>query len=257
MRAIWSGSISFGLVNIPIKLYGATKDEGISFDLIHNPDLSKIRYARICRSEEREVPYDEISKGYEYEPNRYVILNDEDFERANVRKAKTIAILNFVKAEEIDPVYFEKPYYLEPDRDSDQAYSLLLEALRHSGKVGVGKYVLRNREKLVILRPYEDIIILEQLRFRSEIKAERPHVKKVLISNEEKNIALALINQLSKKFDPDNYWDTYSNELRRVIGEKIAGRVPAIKGEIPKPTPVPDLMAILKKSLEQEKSKTK
>lgn len=259
MRAIWSGSLSFGLVNIPVKLYSATSEPGLTFDLLHKSDFSRIRYSRICISEEKEVPYDEIIKGFEYSKGNYVTLEKEDFERANIRVTHAIIILDFVRQEEIDPIYLEKPYFLEPDAGSERAYALLRDALKRAKKVGVGKFVLRNREHLIQLRTEKDGLILEQMRFKSDIRdmgeLHLPGDQKA--DEREIKMALALIDQLSRPFDPNEYKDTYTSELRRVIEEKVSGKVPSAKGEAPVPTRVPDLMEMLKRSLnEKERTRT-
>lgn len=259
MRAIWSGSISFGLVNIPVKLYSATQEEAPSFDLLHKKDLSRIRYARVCKNEEHEVPYEEIVKGYEYKKGEYVVLSNEDFERANARKTKTIDIHDFVDPREVATIYFEKPYFLEPEESAIKSYALLREALRQSGQVGIGKFVLRNKEHLVVLRPMKNMILLEQLRFEHEIRDPDELTLPASDITDEKEIkmALAFINQLSGSFKIGEYKDTYSDDLRALIRAKVEGRIPSIKGEAPTPTEVKNLMEMLKKSLEIEKEKTK
>jgi DNA end-binding protein Ku len=153
MRAIWSGALSFGLVNIPVKLYSATAGMGLDLTMLHKKDISPIRYARICRADGKEIPYEDIVKGYEYQKGDYVILTDEDFKKASVEKTKAIEIESFVKESEIDPIYFEKPYYLEPEKGAQKAYALLRESLKKSKKIGLAKFVLRNREHLAAIRP--------------------------------------------------------------------------------------------------------
>lgn len=259
MRAIWTGSISFGLVNIPIRLYSATREESPSFDLLHKKDLSRIRYARVCKNEEHEVPYDEIVKGYEYERGEYVVLTDEDFHKANARKTKTIDILDFVDEKEIDPIYFDKPYFLEPESNAAKSYALLREALVESKRVGVGKFVLRNKEHVVILRPWGKMILLEQLRFGHEVrKPEGLNLPESEIAGEkEVKMALAFINELSGHFNINEYKDTYSDDLKALIQAKVEGRVPSVKGKPPTPTEVKNLMEMLKKSLDIEKTRSK
>lgn len=209
MRSIWSGSISFGLVNIPVKLYSASEDKAISFDFLHKSDFSKIRYARICLEENKEIPYEDIIRGYELSEGMYVPLDEKDFERADQKRTKTIEIINFANENEVDPIYYEKPYYLEPDKGAEKPYVLLKEALQASGRVGIAKFVLRNREHLAILRPYKDTLALNQLRFSDEIRnideIKKPEAKN--ISQEEVSLALALVDQLTKPFDPKKYRD--------------------------------------------------
>ncbi len=257
MRAIWTGALSFGLVNIPIRLYSATGGEKLDFDMLHKKDLSPIRYARICREDGKEVPYEDIVKGYEYQKGSYVVLTPEDFQKANVEKTKAIEIQEFVKEQEIDPMYFEKPYYLEPEKGSDKAYALLREALKKSKKIGIAKFVLRNREHLSAVKPAGNVIVLEQLRFAEEIRDPQdlnlPEAKKA--TAKEVEIALALIDQLTEKFKPEEFKDTYTDELKRVIAAKSKGKTIKAKGKEPKPTEVSDIMAMLKKSLVKEKTK--
>lgn len=257
MRSIWSGSISFGLVNIPIKLYSASKDKGVSFNLLHKSDFSPIRFARVCKNDGQEIPYEEIVKGYQYQKGDYIVLADEDFEKVNQKKTKSVEISGFVNIEEIDTIYFEKPYYLEPVKGAEKPYVLLREALNRSKKVGIGKFVLRNKEHLVLVKPYGQGLVLDQMRFQDEISKisslNLPEGAK--IQDKEIELAIALIDQLSQSFLPDQYKDTYEEDLEELIQEKIEGKVPAVRGKAPEPTPVKDLMQTLKQSLEQARAK--
>lgn len=256
MRAIWSGAISFGLVNIPVKLYSATDEHMLEFDLLHKKDLSNIRYAKVCRNEGEEVGKDEIVKGYEYEKGEYVIMDDEDFFKANARKTSTIDILDFAEEGEVDPIFYEKPYYLQPDKSSIKAFALLKESLARSKKVGIGTFVLRNREHTVLVKPFGDILLLNRLRYESDIRdSSELKLETVKVDEKEIQIALALIDQLSRGFNPKDYKDNYSEELKKIIEEKVSGRVPAVKGSPPEVTKVKDLMDTLKQSLEKERSK--
>ena len=247
--------ISFGLVNIPIKIYSAIESNTPSFDLLHQKDMSPIRYARICKKEDKEVPYDDIVKGYEYRKSKYVVIDESDFENANVRKTNTIDILSFANLKEIDAIIFEKPYYLEPDENAEKAYALLREALIQSKKVGIGKFVLRNKEHLVSLIPSGKIIILEQLRFIREIR--NPETlnlpEKEIASKREVEMALEFINKFSERFDVGKYEDTYSKDLRKIISSKIKGKDVSAKGEIPSATEVEELIDSLEKSLKLKK----
>lgn len=255
MRAIWSGSLSFGLVNIPVKLYSAVETKELKFNLLHKDDLSPVRYARVCRRDGKEIPYEDIVKGYEYEPGDFVVLADEDFKKANMKETSSIEIINFAQEKEIDPILFEKPYYLEPEK-SKKPYALLREALEKSKKVGVAKFVLRNKERLGIIRPEDNLIVLEQLRFKEEIR--KPDGLKIPEANtsvkKELELALQLIDQLTVQFDPNQYKDTYTKELKDVIEAKAKGKTPRAKGKAPEPVKVHDLMAVLKKSLEKQKN---
>jgi DNA end-binding protein Ku len=253
MRSIWSGALSFGLVNIPIKLYSATGGTELEFDMLHKTDLSPIRYMRVCRADGKEIPYQDIVKGYEYQKGDYVILTDEDFKKANVRKTKSIDIVDFVDKDEIDVVYFEKPYYLEPDKGAAKPYALLREALKKSNKVAVAKFVLRNREHLAIVKPDEKVLVLNQMRFQNELRSpsELTLPKEDEADEKEVKMALALIDQLTEHFDPKKHKDSYTAELKEMIADKAKGKPLKPKGEAPEPTKVPDLMAVLKASLEQ------
>jgi DNA end-binding protein Ku len=245
------------LILIPVRLYAAVKDSALNFDMLRQQDLCPISYAKVCRETGEEVPYQDIVKGYEYKKGDYVVLEDEDFKRANPRKTQTIDIVEFIDEKEIDLKLHEKPFYLEPTKQARKAYALLREALRKTGKVGVGKFVLRNREHLVILKPEEDLIVLEQMRFVSEIRepADLDLPAKDETSDRELEIAIKLINQLTEPFKPEDFHDSYREELERVIQEKAHGKTPQIKDEPIVPTEVPDLMAKLRESLEQARSR--
>ena len=258
MKAIWSGSLSFGLVNIPVKLYSATAGTGIDLDMLDKKDLSPIRYARISRANGKEVPWEDIVKGYEYRKGDYVVLTDEDFKKASVAKTNAVEIESFVKESEIDPIYFEKPYFLEPEKGAEKAYALLRESLKRSKKIGLAKFVLRNREHLAVIRPEGQAIVLEQMRFDEEIKKitdlHLPDAKKA--GGREIEIALSLIDHLTEHFDPKKYKDTYTDELKKIAKAKAKGKpIKAVKGRKIQNTEVTDIMAVLKKSLEKEKAR--
>jgi len=257
MRPIWSGAVSFGLVNIPVKLYSAIESENkINFDLLRKEDLSPIKYQRVAKRDGREVPYEDIVKGYEYQKGAYVVVSDEEFEKINITRAKTINVVGFVDETEIGLTFYEKPYFLEPDKVAGKSYSLLREALKRSGKVGIVKFVLRNREHLGVLKPEGKGIILEQIHFEDELRnAEGIKLPDEEISEREVEMAMALIDQLDEKFEPEKYKDTYHDELMDLIKKKIEGKPIEPVGEEPKATEVQDLMAILKESLEKAKAK--
>lgn len=253
MRSIWSGAVSFGLVLIPVKLYTAVQESAPDLDMLRKQDLCPIRYARVCRNTGEEVPYEDIVKGYQYRKGDYVVLEDEDFRRANVRKTQTIDIIEFVNEGEIDPKLLEKPYYLEPTKQAAKAYALLREALKKTAKVAVGRFVLRNREHLVALRPEEDLIVLEQMRFADEIKKpsglDLPDKEEA--NDRELDMAIKLIDQLTEPFRPEQFHDTYREDLEKAIADKARGKPVTTAEEAPVPTEVPDLMARLRESLEQ------
>lgn len=253
MRALWKGSLSFGLINIPISLYSAIEDRGLNFDMLHKKDLSPIRYARICKADGKEIPYQDIVKGYKYENGDYVVLVDEDFKQADVKKTKSVEILDFVEESEIDSIYFEKPYYLEPGKGADKAYVLLRESLKKSKKVGLARFVFHTREHMALIKPYGNLLILEQLRFESEIRnpADLNIPKTADASAREITMAIKLIDQLTAHFKPKSYHDTYTEKLLGIIEDKAKGIKHKVKKEKePKTSGVTDIMHLLKESLE-------
>lgn len=259
MHAIWSGAISFGLVNIPIKLYSAANETTLNLRMLHKKDNSPIRYAKVCRAEGKEISYQDTVKGFEYQKNEFVVLDDKDFEKANVRATHSIDIIQFINEKELDIRYFEKPYYLEPDKGADKAYALLREGLSRSKKVALVKFVLHNREHLGILKTIAGILVLDSMRFNSEIRdiseVKSPKIEKIKTS--EINMALSLIKQLSKKFDPEEFKDTYREELEEIIQKKSSGKKFKAKGKAPVNTKAKDLMFVLKASLKQAKKNGK
>lgn len=255
MRSLWSGSISFGLVNIPVKMYsGSHPREGLDLDMLHKEDLSPIRYARICRKDGKEVPWEDITKGYEYQEGDYVELTRKDFERADVKKTKTIDIHQFADVGEIDIRYFEKPYYLEPVKGGEKAYALLREALAKSDKLAVVTYVFHEREHLGALMPVGSAVVLNQLRFHSDIRepVDLNFPDKKEVTKAEIEMALTLVKQETKPFITEDYRDTYTEELQEIIQEKIKGLKPKKHGKAPKETASKDLMDTLKASLKKK-----
>jgi DNA end-binding protein Ku len=251
MRPIWSGTISFGLVNIPVKLVSAVQTEDIDLRMLSKKDLAPIRYARIDTKTEKEVPWKEIVKGFEYTKGKYVIVEDEDFENASPTKSKSIDIVQFVKAEEIDPIYFEKPYYIIPANGGEKSYRLLLKALEKAGTVGIAEFMLRNRDHICAIKPYGDVLMLDQMRYAEEIK-ETPAVeaKNEKVTEKELQLALKLVEQLTEKFKPNAFKDTYISELKKVIKAKAAGKQIRVAAPEKKTAPVKDLMDVLKASLD-------
>ena len=257
MRSIWRGAISFGLIHIPVRLYSASKNRELKFKLLHKKDLSEIRYARICKADGKEIPWEDIVKGYEYRPGDYVVLTEEDFQKANPKKTKTIEIIDFTGEDQIDSMYYDTPYYLEPEKGSSKAYNLLREALKRSKKVAVGNYVLRQHEHLGVIKPHGDVLVLNQLRYHSELKSTKGLniPKEVPLVKNEVDIALKLIEQLTKPFRPGDYSDTYTDEVKKIIVQKSKGKKIKVKKE--KKPKVHDIMALLKESLEHHKKKGK
>ena len=256
MRAIWKGNISFALVSIPISLFSATRRNELSFHHLHKKDMSPVSYKRFCDTEDVELAWEEITKGYEYEKGQYVEITDEDLDKADVELTKTIQIVEFVQEEEIDPIYFEKPYYLEPQKGGERAYALMRDALAESKKVGIAKVVLKSREHLAAVKSIRDMMTLQTMRFAHEIvdAGSLNLPQKTEISKKEMDLAHMLIDSMSDKFDPGKYKDDYYDKVLEIIQMKIAGvspQVPAAKG--PAPTKVVDLMEVLKQSLTETK----
>jgi DNA end-binding protein Ku len=210
MRSIWTGAISFGLVNIPVKLYSAVQQQELDLDMLAKKDLSPIRYARINKSTGKEVDYKDIVKGFEYEKGQYVVVTDEDIKKASPEKSKSIDILDFVKEEDIDSMFFDKPYYLEPDKGAAKSYALLAKALSKAGKVGIARFMIRNRERIGALKVVDGMIVLNQLRYASEIRkpGELNIPSQEKVTQKEVELALKLIDQLtSDQFNAEEYKD--------------------------------------------------
>jgi len=257
MKSIWKGAISFGLVNIPVRLYSATERETVSFHMLSKRDHSRIRFLRVSEATGKEVPYEDIVKGYELEDGGYVVLSDEELDEAAPEKSSTIEIQEFVNESEISSLYFDKPYYLEPDKSASKAYALLRDALAKSGKVGISQFVLRNREHLCALKAMDEVLVLNALRFASEIRAasELALPKKEKASPSELNLALQLIEGLSDKFDSKKYKDTYSEAVKELIEAKAKGQKIKAPAKAAPSTKVIDLTAALKESLKAPKKK--
>jgi DNA end-binding protein Ku len=258
-RAIWKGSISFGLVNIPIGLYPATRKEDLKFRLLRKTDLSPVNYKRVAEKDGKEVAWDQIVKGYEYEKGKYIVLKDEDFQRVDVEATQTVDIQDFVDLEEIDPIFFYKPYYLEPQKGGDKGYALLRDSLQQKKKVGIAKVVIKTREYLAGVKPEDGALVLELMHFADElIDTSKLHIpKKVEVGKREMNMATALIDSMSSKWNPQKYKDDYRQALMHVIEEKVEAGGKEIEEKprkAPKPTKVIDLVEVLQKSLEQSGS---
>jgi DNA end-binding protein Ku len=261
-RAIWKGSISFGLVNIPIALHPATRREELKFRLLRKSDLSPVNYKRVAEKDGREVPWDQIVKGYEYEKGRYVVLQDDDFQRVDLEATQTVDIQDFVELEEIDPMYFYKPYYLEPQKGGDKAYALLRDALKETNKVGVAKVIIKTRQYLAGVKPEDGALVLELMHFADELAdPEKLHVpKKLEVGKREMNMAKSLNGSMTSKWQPEKYKDDYRKALMDVIEQKVEAGGKEIQEKpkkAPKPTKVIDLVSVLQKSLEQTGAKKK
>jgi DNA end-binding protein Ku len=249
-RAIWTGSISFGLVNVPVRLYSAISEHKLHFHLVHEPDQSPIGYQKICKLEDKPVPDDEVVKAFEYEPGEYVLMEDEDFEAARVEGYRTIEITDFVPYQQVDPIYFARTYYLGPEKGGEKVYSLLRRALEQSALAGISKFVMRDRQYLGALRVRAGLITLEQMYFADEIRPVK-EIKppKTEISKEELEMAEQLIDNFASDFDPKKYKDTYRDALCEIIRAKRAGKEVRHAPEIEEEAP-PDLLEALRASIE-------
>jgi DNA end-binding protein Ku len=250
-RPLWKGAVTFGLVSVPVNLYPATKRQAeLSFRLLHEKDKAPIQYKKVCSEEEKEVPWNEIVKGYEFEKGRFVVMTDEDFEKAKTESTETLDIREFVPLEQISVAYFESPYWLEPTKQGRKAYALLREALEESGRVGVGTFVMRQREHLAVLRPAGKALMVTTLRFADEIRSaedlDLPGDEK--LAKKEVELAKKLVDTLADDWKPDQYKDTYHETLRAAIEQKLEGR--EIEAPAPhKPARVVNLMKALEESL--------
>ncbi len=261
MRAIWKGSISFGLVNIPIALYPAIRTEELKFRLLRARDLSPVNYKRVAEVDGKEVPWEEIVKGYEYDKGKFVVLKDEDFQRVDIEATQTVDIKEFVKLDEVNPVLFHKPYYMEPMKGGDKAYVLLREALKESGKIAIARVVIKTREHLAAVKPQEKGLMLELMHFAAELididEFKLPAAKAV--SKNELRMAEELIKSMTAKWDPDAFVDEYRSQLEKLIedkarhGGKRAPEAPAPHHR--KASNVIDLVSVLQKSIEQSGKK--
>ncbi len=256
MRAIWKGSISFGLVNIPIALYPATRREDLKFRLLREGDLSPVNYKRVAEKDGKEVSWENIVKGYEYEKGKFVVLSEKDFQRVDLEATQTVDIQDFVDVEEIDPMYFYKPYYLEPQKGGDKAYVLLRDVLAKTGKVGIAKVIIKTRQYLAGVKALKHALVLELMHFAQELSdAEKLNVpKKMEPGKREIDMAKALVESMTAKWDPAKYKDDYRDALLDVIEEKVeAGgeeieEKPRAKKQSSK---VIDLVAVLQQSLQK------
>ncbi len=255
MRAIWKGSISFGLVNIPIALYPATRREDLKFRLLRESDLSPVNYKRIAEKDGREVPWEEIVKGYEYEKGKFVVLNEKDFRRVDLEATQTVDIQDFVEVEEIDPMFFSKPYYLEPQKGGAKAYALLRDTLAKTKKLGIAKVVIKTRQYLAGVKPLKHALVLELMHFAEELsdseKLNLPR-KSVEPGKREMDMARALVESMSSKWTPQKYKDDYRDALMEIIEEKVesGGEEIEAKSKRKKPSSkVIDLVAVLQESL--------
>lgn len=253
MRALWNGSISFGLISIPVRLYsGSNPRQGIDLDMLHKEDHSPIRFARVCRKDGEEVPWDDIVKGYEYRDGDYVVLTQKELDALEPKKSQTIDILQFVDETDIDIRYFEKPYYLEADKGGDKAYALLRTALKKSGKVALARFAMHEKQHVALIKPVGRALVLDQMRYPSDLREPSdlnlPTDKD--LTDKEVEMALKLVKQETKPFIPEDLHDTYTDELEELIKDKAKGKKPP-KHSDPKhdASSAHDLMSALKASL--------
>lgn len=259
MHTVWKGSISFGLVNIPVKMFTATEDKDIRFKYIHKECHSPVKYKKVCPVCNKEVQPEDIVRGFEYEPGKYVIMTGEDFESLQVKSEKTVEIIDFVKLEEVDPVYFDKTYFLAPQETGGKAYTLLREALGQKEKIAVSKITIRDRESLAVIRVYKNVLVLETIFYPDEVKdsAQVPGIPEATKTTPaELDMATQLIDNLTTAFDPSKYVDTYREKLVELINAKVEGKQVVARKEVEKENVV-SLMEALKQSIQMSKGTNK
>ena len=252
-RSIWTGAISFGLVNVPVKLYSAVSKKTVRFHQLHEADGVRIQQKRFCPADGEEVPYDEIVKGYEISPDRYVVITPDELEALEPRKTKTIDIEDFVSLDEIDPLYYDHPYYLLPGQGAQKPYKLLVEAMRQANKVAIARVVIRSKEQLVAIRPVGEVLAMASMNFADEVvdpdSFDEAPGDDVETRKREVEMAQQLIDSLTSEFDPSKYHDTYRERVLEMIEAKAEGEEIAVQPAEEEPAPAPDLMAALEASL--------
>lgn len=252
MRPVWKGAVSFGLVNIPVKMYTASEDKSIKFKYLHRKCNTPLKYQRTCPRCKQEVDWAEIVRGYEYQKDRFVVMRDEDFESIPAEKTRTIDILDFCRLAEIDPIYYEKSYFLGPEETGKKAYNLLVSTLKNSGRVAVAKVIIRSKQALATLRIYKDVLVMETMKYPDEVRSqlEAPGIDRELAAEErEMNMATQLVESMTADFAPEKYTDDYRKALLDLIQAKLAGEQPA-PSVAPAAEGVVDLMESLRASLE-------
>ena len=261
MRALWKGAISFGLVIIPVSLYPATRREELKFRLLRKSDQSPVNYKRVAEVDGKEVPWDQIVKGYEYEKGKFVIIKDEDFARVDVEATQTVNIINFVSLDEVDPLLFYKPYYLEVGKGGDKAYVLLRDALVESGKIAIAMVVIRTRQHLAAVKPQKKGLMLELMHFPEELidASEFKEPVEKPAGKAEMEMAKQLIQSMTSEWKPEQYTDQYHEALEKMIEEKIehGGEEPLVSVKKKNPTNVVDLASVLQQSIQQTQAKPK
>ena len=258
-RSLWKGSISFGLVNIPIELHTAVRDHRPKFRMLHATDKSPVKYERVCIKDGHSVAWEDLVKGFEYAKGHFVILTKDDFKAAAVEKTRTIDIIDFVEADAIDDRFFETPYYLVPSKGGERAYALLREAIRESNRIGIAKFILRDAQHLAAIEVIDQAIVLSVMRFADELADPKPlgFPSGEGIRKSELDMAKALVNSLAAEWDPEKYTDQYLENLMRIIKGKVKGKKVTLEPEeTPRKGEVVDLMERLRRSLDQAGSKT-
>ncbi len=251
--SVWKGHLTFGLVSLPVRLFSAARAESVSFNLLHKSDNSRIKQVTFCQAEDKPIPRSDLVKGYEYEKDRYVVIEDDEIKKVAPKTAKVMEILEFVETKDIDPVYLESSYYMAPEGGGEKAYALLFEALRKSGYSGVAKIAMHNREHIVILRPGPRGILLHTMYFTNEIRqVDEFRTDLELVKDKELALAHTLIEALAAKFEPEKYKDTYRENLLAMIQNKIEGQK-VVEAPEPHIAPVIDIMEALKRTLEIRK----
>lgn len=251
---VWKGHLTFGLLSLPVKLYSAARSETVSFNQLHKADHSRVKQVLYCQAEDKPITRAEIVKGYEYEKDKYVVIDDEDIKKVAPKTARTMEVLEFVKMADVDPIFYESSYYLAPDESGEKPYALLLQALRKTGYVGVAKIAMHNREHIVILRPGDRGILLHTMYYPDEIKeVEEFRTDTSTVKDKELELAVNLLQSLEAAFDPGKYKDTYRENLRNMIEAKIKGQEVVEVSAGPQKAPVIDILEALKASLAQSK----
>lgn len=251
---VWKGYLTFGLLSLPVKLYSAARAETVSFNQLHKADNSRVKQVLYCQVEDKPITRADIVKGYEYEKDKYVVVDDEEIKKVAPKTAKTMEVLEFVQSSDVDPIYFESSYYLAPDEAGEKPYALLFEALLKTGCVGVAKIAMHNREHIVILRPGPHGILLHTMYYRDEIRqVEEFRTDRSLVKEKELDLAMTLVKSLEAAFEPEKYKDEYRENLKAMIQAKVEGREVVETAPTVHKAPVIDIMEALKMSLAQAK----
>ena len=246
---IWKGHLTFGLVSLPVKITTAARGESVSFNQLHKSDNSRVKMVTFCQAEDKPIPRSELVKGYEYEKDKYVVIDEEDIKKVAPKSAKTMEILEFVKLSEVDPVYFESSYYLAPDGAGEKPYALLFKALGNTGYAGLARITMHNREHIVILRPARHGILMHTMYYQDEVrKADEFRTDTSLVKDNELNLATMVLESLAAPFEPEKYRDTYRENLLALVQAKVQGRE-IVEAPAPALAPVIDIMEALKQSL--------